>query len=93
MKDSKTSKPRRVLTLAAFLLGAMITVLPRPVQAQQEVSPDWYDPWARPAPAMAQASQTAATVHKQHKAAKVAATPARTEKVRAKRIVLRASAS
>lgn len=93
MKESKALKPGRILTLAALVLGVMITVLPRSVQAQQEVTPDWFDPWARPATAVAQASQTAVTVHKQHKAAKVVVSPARTQKLHAKRVVMRASAS
>jgi|SRR5882762_4279249 len=40
------------------LLGAMtVLMLLVPSYAQQEIDPSWYDPWAKPSPALAHPSQ------------------------------------
>jgi len=53
MTRSGNISPRRVLTYVAMLAGAMVTTMLLPAYAQQEVNPDWYDPYAVTAPAAA----------------------------------------
>jgi hypothetical protein len=44
MNGSKNIGRCRVLASMAMLSGAMFTILLLPAYAQQDVSPDWYDP-------------------------------------------------
>lgn len=53
MTGSRNISTRRVLTYVAMLAGAMVTAMLLPAYAQQEVNPDWYDPYAVTAPAPA----------------------------------------
>ncbi|MGA8620076.1 MAG: hypothetical protein WB660_16330 [Candidatus Sulfotelmatobacter sp.] len=48
MNGSKGVSPCKVLAYVAVLLGAMTTTLLLPAYGQQEVAPDWYDPYAVP---------------------------------------------
>lgn len=41
------------LASLAILLGALFTIFLIPASAQQDVSPNWYDPWAAPSAAVA----------------------------------------
>jgi len=54
MTGSKNISPRRVLTYVAMLAGAMLTTMLLPAYGQQEVAPDWYDPYAVTTPSTAQ---------------------------------------
>jgi hypothetical protein len=53
MMQSKS--PRKLLALIAMSFGMMFGTFLLPAYGQQEVSPDWYNPWTPPS---AQASQT-----------------------------------
>ncbi len=50
---SKNISPRRVLTYVAMLAGAMLTTMLLPAYGQQEVAPDWFDPYAVTTPSAA----------------------------------------
>jgi hypothetical protein len=67
MTGSKNISPRRVLTYIAMLAGAMLTTMLLPAYGQQEVAPDWYDPYAvttpSPAPSVAVAPHAQPAIH------------------------------
>ena len=55
MNGSKGFSACRILALPATLFGAMLTAFP--AYGQQEVNPDWYNPWTAPKAAAVHASQ------------------------------------
>ena len=67
MTGSKNISPRRVLTYIAMLAGAMLTTMLLPAYGQQEVNPDWYDPYPATvqsaAPSLAAAHSAQPAIH------------------------------
>ena len=90
MKKSRNS--RRVLMAITLFVGSMITLLPRQVHAQQEMSPDFYDPWAKPA-TVVHGPQVAVSGRRHQSSAKVAGAQRRAERLHAKRLVSKSTAS
>ena len=95
----KSSRNNRMSALMTMLSGLILAVLTVPAYAQQEVSPDWFDPWVAPNTAVAQAAKPAApkTV-RSTKAAALASGKSvqrvrRAEKLRAKKATTRPTAS
>lgn len=97
MKNSRNHK--RMSALMTMLSGLILTVLMVPAYAQQEVTPDWFDPWAAPNAAMAQATKPATPkTARATKASSVASAKSvqkvrRAEKLRAKKSMSRPTAS
>jgi len=52
MNGTKGIGRRRLLASTAMLFGAVFTLLLLPAYGQQDVAPDWYDPWAAPSAAV-----------------------------------------
>jgi hypothetical protein len=94
MKKSTGSRGSRILVMMA-MLGAMVMASPRPVRAQQDVDPTWYDPWAPATPVVAHvvahANPPQATVHAKKEKAKTASSSQRTAKLHDKRSTQKAS--
>jgi hypothetical protein len=59
MNRPRDISPRRVLTYIAMLAGAMVTTMLVPAYGQQEVAPDWYDPYAVTVPSPAPSAAVA----------------------------------
>lgn len=57
MQDSRNHKG--IPALMTMLSALILTVLMVPAYAQQEVTPDWFNPWARPEAAAAQPAKQA----------------------------------
>ena len=97
MKNSRNHK--RMSALMTMLSGLILTVLMVPAYAQQEVTPDWFDPWAAPNTAVAQAAKPTATKaaratkNSSLASAKSVQRVRRTEKLRAKKNTTRPTAS
>jgi hypothetical protein len=90
MNQSKNISPRSVLAYIAMLAGAMVTTMLVPAYGQQEVAPDWYDPYAvtvpSPAPsaAVAHTAQPAVAFHRDEVAVKSVASTGISGKSRGK---------
>ena len=100
MKKSNNSRVNGMSTLMTLLSGLILTVLMVPAYAQQDVSPDWFDPWsAAPKTAIAQAAKpvTAKTARAAKVSSVASAKPVqkvrRSDKLRAKKATTRATAS
>lgn len=61
MNRSKSTGRSRVLASMAMLCGAIFTIMLAPAYAQQDVSPDWYDP--APSAAVVNPAPAPAVVH------------------------------
>lgn len=86
MTQSKSSRPRNLLSLIAMSAAMMFGTFLLPAYGQQEVSPDWFDPWAPSSAQVAQTSQGKAAKSQPQQQAKVKLVSAtRTAKVRVKK--------
>lgn len=81
MTGAKRVGRSRALAFVAMLSGAILTMLLLPAYGQQEVAPDWYNPWASNAttvepahPAVLTPVQLQVTTQR-HQAAAVSASP------------------
>jgi hypothetical protein len=63
MNGTKGIGRRRLLASTAMLFGAVFTLLLLPAYGQQDVAPDWYDPWAAPSAAVVHPAVPTAAVH------------------------------
>lgn len=94
MVQSKSSRPRKTLALIAMSFAMMFGSFLLPAYGQQEVSPDWFDPWAAQSAQVAQASQAPAakSQSEKHQAkVKSASTSQTVAKARAKKSKTRPS--
>ena len=87
MTQSKSSRSRKLLSFTAMSLAMMFGTFLLPAYGQQEVSPEWFNPWAPPSTQVAQTSQgQAAKSQPQLRQAKVkSASATQTAKVHAKK--------
>lgn len=82
MMQSISSRSRKLLPFIAMSLAMMFGTFLLPAYGQQEVSPDWFDPWAPPTAQVAQTSQVHAAKNQRKQAKAKPASAARTAKVR-----------
>ena len=87
MTQSKSSRSRKLLSLIAMSSAMMFGTFLLPAYGQQEVSPDWFDPWAPPTTQVAQTShgQAAKSQPQLHRAKVTSVSTTRTAKVHAKK--------
>lgn len=89
MTRSRDISPRRILAFMAMLLAAMFTTLLLPAYGQQEVSPDWFDPYAVHSPvpdtAAVHSAQPSLALHRYQPAFKSVPSAQGAEKLRGKR--------
>jgi len=90
MNSSKNSRTSRTLPMIALLLGTIITTLPRPALAQQDVDPTWFNPWA-PSTAIVAPAQVETSHSAQARTRKASTKSNKNAKVRAKRSTTQAS--
>jgi len=91
MMQSKSSSPRKLLPFIALSFAMMFGTFLLPAYGQQDVDPTWFNPWAPPAPAVAQTAQPQAAKSQQHPAKLKSASTTQTAKVRGKKSAKRPS--